>query len=143
MNKSSIHEEDSVNQEFAARAGALLREGADHLDAATLSRLNRARQAALAEFDRRGKGPVWMRLGGPAAAFASMLAALAITVALVQQPLRTDAVPGATVVHADLHAGDMEVLLADENLDMLDDVDFFDWVEQEDNSGGSPQDLPG
>ena len=44
--------EQNAEERFTAEAGRLLREAEEQLDAATLSRLNRARQAALAELER-------------------------------------------------------------------------------------------
>jgi len=108
------------NERRAAAAGKLLRDSAGELDAATLSRLNRARQAALAAgqpgIRRR---PTWLA----AAAGATTLAFLVLVVRLVPGPGPESGVPA--------DAGDLDVLLADESLEMMEDLEFYTWLDPE------------
>ena len=121
---------------FAARAGEVLHSEAEALDAATRSRLNRARQSALAE---RGKNSPsrsgrwnWMPAGG--------MALVAVLVAIVwlggNQPvglpgsagLNGGALPDAAVYIAPA-AGALEVLMVDEDFEMLQDLEFYNWLQ--------------
>jgi hypothetical protein len=91
------------------------------LDAATRSRLNRARQHALEELAaprRRG----WQWTLAPAGALAA--AAAVAWLVLSPQPPVTD-VQVATL-------GDLEILLGEEDLEMLDEeIDFYGWLEEQ------------
>lgn len=97
------------------------------LDARTLSRLNRARQAALASRQRR-RTPIW---GGLAAAGASALA-LALALGVQRPPPEPSAPPGAPrdagTVASD--SGDDD-LLATEDLEFFEDLDFYQWLDHE------------
>jgi hypothetical protein len=92
------------------------------LDAATRSRLNRARQRALVELAApRSRGWQWPLV--PAAALATA-AAVAWLVFAPQAPPATD-VQVATL-------GDLEILLGEEDLEMLDEeIDFYGWLEEQ------------
>lgn len=119
----STNENERMTDERLTRdAERLLRQSVEQLDAATLSRLNRARQTALAEFDRRQQRPAWLAGWQPAVG--------AALVALVAVGLWVGGMPGSSpvTVHAE-QATDLELIFADENLDMIEDLDFYDWVE--------------
>ena len=114
------------DEPWVDRAIALLQQSADGLDAATLSRLNRARQAALAQ-PRRVMPLMW----GFAAACA---VALVLALGLRHDPLQdapTVAVPVADGGAIDALASD------DENAEMVDDLDFYAWLDaqQHDDEG--------
>lgn len=100
--------------------------GTEALDAATLSRLNRARQAAL-EAGTARRAPRWL---APAFA-AGACAALAIAAAL---PLiRGDAEPALPVAEA---GADFEMLATAEDLALYQDLEFYAWLETQPPSGG-------
>lgn len=118
---------------FEAALARRLRESADGLDGATRSRLNRARQAALAGWPRRPRAaafPAW-------SAVAATVAAVAL-VGLWQgrggPGLELEAEPRAT---APTMPGDLEILLADEDLAMLEELDFYVWLDALDEAGGA------
>jgi len=97
---------------------ALFDDSVERLDAATLSRLNRGRQAALAEVrDARGtrRWVRWMPATG-------MAAAAVVAVVMLRGPVPTDgmAVPAAT---------DFEILIGDDNLEMIEDLEFYSWLD--------------
>lgn len=126
---------------FAEAATRLLRQSAEELDAATLSRLNRARQAALAELERGSRRPAWVPFGWRPAVAMAAVAVVAVVLSSGRVPLTPrDASPPAPVAaetplgHVD-HAGEIELMLADENLEMLEDLDFYDWLD-----AGNPAD---
>ena len=104
-------------EEFAQQAKELFDESVDRLDAATLSRLNQGRQRALAELDREASElGVWLRwvpVTGVAAA------------ALVAVMVMNGQGPGEQPVTA----SDFEMLLEEDSLEMLDELEFYTWLE--------------
>jgi len=109
------------------RAKALLDDSAGNLDAATLSRLNRARQAALAT---RRKGP--SRWAWSAALAGAAAAVFAIAIGLHHQggvPLGN---PPPT-----LQAGDIDVMTSEDDLDLAENLDFYAWLGKQPAGGPS------
>jgi hypothetical protein len=98
---------DRVRAQLDADAGAL--------DAASASRLNRARQRALAERPRAR----WLRIAVPAFALAG---AFALAVPLLRAPLPA---PQADSAEA------FEVLVADDSLALYEDLEFYAWLDAE------------
>ena len=112
------------DEQFANTAKALFDESVEGLDAATLSKLNRGRQAALAELSTTQGGQVWSRwLPATGVAVAALVAVL-----MLQSPSGTDA-PDITDAAAMEFAMDMDILLNDDNLEMIEDLEFFSWIE--------------
>ena len=107
-------------QPWIGRTRELLDESAQTLDAATLSRLNRARQAALAQ-RAPWRLPAWM----PAVGFAC--AALLVAVVLwVPQRHGELATPHAPTVAMDADIG------ADDSIEFYQNLDFYAWLEAQD-----------
>lgn len=119
---------ESEKSAWVADARALLDASTQSLDAATLSRLNRARQAALGQ--RQRKSRTWWL---PAAGFAASCAlVLAVVVWYPQQ--RAAVAPAATHVAA---AADAEVAAADDGIEFYQDLEFYAWLDaQEQDSDG-------
>lgn len=115
--------------EFERRARAAFDASVDDLDAATRSRLNRARQHALtaATGSSGARGSRWWATWAPAGAVA---AAVLAAVLLWRSPAPDDAVV-ATAPAADTQQGPLELLAAGEDLDLAAeaDLDFYAWVE--------------
>jgi len=108
---------------WVADARALLDESAAGLDAATLSRLNRARQAALAGRSTRMRGLWWLSAAG--------LAATAVfLVALVPWHARA---PGASALpaEADGTAAIVDAVTADD-IEFFEDLEFYAWLDAQD-----------
>ena len=111
------------DDEIARRARDLFDQSVEELDAATLSRLNRARHEAL---DETGVGRPgvrwlpWMPVGAAAAA-----AALAVLIVNGGGP---DIVP----VETD-RAADLEIILEGEEFEMLEELEFYSWIDLEDD----------
>ena len=113
---------DSELTEFERRAGAAFTASVEALDAQTRSQLNRARQAALSELERRERTPwrTWL----PAGAFA---ATAAIALVVWQQP-------GNVAAPADIAATQAitELPASDEDLDLVrEDPEFYAWSAQQ------------
>ena len=108
----------------------------EELDSATLSRLNRSRQQALAAAAGRNRaGRQWTAWASVGALAASVLAA----VLLLRSPSETGApVPvAATPTSADIQQDPLELLTAGEDLDLATeaDLEFYAWVELETADG--------
>lgn len=110
-------------QRLAAVAGDLLRRSADELDGATLSRLNRARQAAVDALRPAGARRGWLKP-------AYSTAAVAILIVSVWVGQAGDPLPAPNQTAANLVvARDLDVLLAVENLEMMEDLEFYAWFD--------------
>ncbi len=103
------------DEEFSRQAKEAFDASVDRLDAATLSKLNQGRHAALAELDR----PVrqWSRWV-PATGVA---AAVAVAVMVMQSPAPVNDLPTAVT--------DMEILLGEDSIEMLEDLEFYSWID--------------
>lgn len=100
------------------------------LDAATLSRLNRARQAALDAGLRPRRRPWWHWSLVAMASSAAVVLALALT-------LRTPeiAAPVAPVALEQPEVDDLELLVAGEDLELIENLEFYAWLEQQSLDG--------
>ena len=121
---------------FAQAVGQGLRESAEHLDAATLSRLNRARQTAISELDRKEWSAIgkaadirWLPVGSMIA-----VATIAVVFWLNRVPEMSNRqvtpVPGLVVDEASNGTLDFELLLDYENFEMIEDLEFFAWLSE-------------
>jgi hypothetical protein len=121
MTNQDPHRQDS-DEVFGRAAGELLRQGAETIDAATASRLNQARQAALAQMPGRRARPPWL---------VPALTAAAVGVVAVGLALSGRDVPGgsASPVPALESAADMDLLLEDDSLEMLENLEFYAWMD--------------
>jgi hypothetical protein len=124
--------DDRDDAELERRARTAFRASIDELDAATLSRLNRARQQALAVADARSRAgwrwSVWAPVG-------ALAAGLLAAVLLLRSPSETGvpAQVAATTAGADVPQDPIELLTAGEDLDLATeaDLDFYAWFELE------------
>ncbi|MEP6939750.1 MAG: hypothetical protein ABI846_08295 [Rudaea sp.] len=116
---------------WIAQARDLLDQSADGLDAATLSRLNRARQAALATRARRSH--FWMLPAGLAGTCALLLAA-AVWMPRhgVSGAIRADT-PATSQATDSTDAGD--ALASDDSPEFYQDLDFYAWLDAQRKDG--------
>lgn len=106
-------------KELTKQAKELFDDSVERLDAATLSRLNQGRQQALQEIRATGTAGQWARwvpAGG--------LAAAAVVAVVVWQgmPVENSAPAAGT-------ATDFEIMLSEDSLDMLEDLEFYSWID--------------
>jgi len=95
----------------------------EELDAATLSRLNRSRHMALAELQRpRHQWSRWMPATGVAAA-------AVVAVMVLQSPTAVNDLPATAIVT------DMEILLGEDSIEMLEDLEFYSWIDSAEMEG--------
>ncbi len=113
----------AADKAFADEAKQLFDESVESLDANTRSRLNRGRQAALDEL-ATGR-PVWVQWA-PAAGIAAA-AVFAVVLWTGNQPVdeRT----------AEASAADFEILLTEESFEMLEELEFYSWIELGEEAG--------
>ena len=116
--------------EVEKRAKALLDESIEHLDGRTLSRLTQARHAALDEvqLSRQSLARRWW-LPATGAAVAAVLALM------LGQGLRDSASPTAVADGSMLD--DFEIVADADNLDMLEDVEFYSWLPDDVSEGAA------
>jgi hypothetical protein len=107
----------SANKDaFTDKTRALFDASVERLDGATLSRLNQGRQRALAELDRAAPHGPWLRW----VPVTGVAAAALIAVMVINQPARVDE-PITTT--------DFEMLIELEEIELLDDLEFYTWLE--------------
>jgi hypothetical protein len=116
---------ENNDERLAASAKQTFDESVELLDAATLSRLNQGRHKALAEMQRAKPMQQWIRWA-PATGIA---AAALITVMVMRGP--DEVVLPVTPVTV----SDFEILLDDEPLEMLEDLEFYSWIDSSDLTG--------
>lgn len=111
---------NGLDEQFEDRAREHLNRAADGLDAHIRSRLTQARHAAVEE----ARNPrsafawrTWMPVGGVAAA--------ALAVLVWSGGLRQGEVSSPTPFD------DVDIIATDENLEMVEDVEFYAWMEGE------------
>jgi hypothetical protein len=123
---------DLEQQPWVGDARALLDESAQALDAASLSRLNRARQSALAQRGRRKRMTRWLPALGLACSCALLLA---VAVWVPQRVSPVDAAPGAHSTAA--YSGETDAISGDDGIEFYQNLEFYAWLDaQEQESGG-------
>jgi hypothetical protein len=115
--------DESGNDDLQRRARESYDEAVKQLDSETILRLEKARRTAIDELSTRSK---WLRpaVGHwvPAAAAAG-IGSLAIGWLILAHQGNS-----AEVFSNDALADDIEIMLAGENLDLLEDLDFYLWL---------------
>jgi hypothetical protein len=117
MNNTDDKSSSSSDDPFARKAKAVFDQSVDSLDGQTQSSLNRSRQKALAEVDSRNISPgLWTRWVPAAGAATVALVAVSFW---IREP------------QPDAPASDFELIMAEESFDMLQDLDFYLWLDIE------------
>ena len=111
---------NKTDEQLAQQAKEAFDRSVDGLDAATLSRLNRGRQAALAEAGQPGRE--WLRWMPATGAVAAAAMLLAIT---LQGPGDVDV----------MSAPDLDIVLSEESIEMLEELEFYSWLNSQELDG--------
>jgi hypothetical protein len=111
MNKS--------DEKFAQDAKTLFDTSVDELDGATLSTLNQSRHRALEEL--HAPRTEWMRWAPAAGVAAAVLLAVMVT---LPGPNQVEVMPAAVT--------DMEILLGEDSIEMLEELEFYSWLDMAD-----------
>jgi hypothetical protein len=106
-------------RDLEVQAKALFDDSVERLDAATLSRLNQGRQKALEE----------VRAAGPAGQWARWVPAGGVVAAAVVAVVVWQGVPVEHSAPAANSAADFEIMLSEDSLDMLEDLEFYSWID--------------
>lgn len=114
------------NKDIKERAQELYQAAARDLDIKTRARLSEARSAALAPRPLLSGGRRWVM-----ATAAAGVAAIALSVFLTAG----DRADFSNIATANGDDGDVELLLAEENLDMLAELDFYLWLDADPDAG--------
>jgi len=109
------------DNEFAQQTKKLFDESVDGLDAATLSTLNQARQRALAT-TQHTRVLRWVPAAGVAAA------TLVAVMVILPGPREVEVMPASIT--------DMEILLGEDSIEMLEDLEFYSWMDMADEGDG-------
>lgn len=118
---------DLGDEDLVRRARAALDRSVAELDPATLGRLRAARRDALdgvAPASRR-RAFVWAPLGALAAA------AVALVIALSPRPTEVAKAPPPPPRLVE----DLEVVVSNDDLELYADLEFYEWLEQQDQAG--------
>lgn len=124
----------AADEHFVEQAGRMLRDGAQALDASTRSRLNRNRQKALLELRERSPMRRWIADQWVPAVGAAMVALLVagLWFGVGTQTGRESNSRQTTVAPTDPgELLDLDVLLADESLEMIEELEFYLWMDAE------------
>ena len=112
-----------TDEDFAGKAKQVFDESVMRLDGQTRSRLNRSRQAALAELSRGSGVAAWSRWVPGVG-----VAAAAVVVVVLWSGNR----PVEELTPPEL-ASDFEILLTEDSFEMLEDLEFYTWIELDEN----------
>jgi hypothetical protein len=123
MSNPKDRNESAKDDLFIEKAGTLFKESADSLDGQAQSRLNRSRQAALAELDSGAVAVNRWTQWAPAAG-AAAVAVVAVVMMSSNPRMEPTISPGAAQP-----VGDFELLMADDSFDMLQDLEFYSWID--------------
>ena len=105
------------SEDFAAQAKGAFDDSVERLDGAALSRLNQGRHAALEQLASGRSKAAWTRW-----APAGGVAAAALLTMIVMRAPEMESMPVEVV-------SDFEILLEDESLQMLEDLEFYSWLD--------------
>jgi hypothetical protein len=117
--------EGETAAEFEQRSKEVFDRSTAALDGATRSKLTRARREALSALERPSRMPGWLFRRSAAIAAAVMVTTFS---ALVVWQAGTE---DRRVVESFAGSTDIELLLSEEELDMLDELEFYAWLEEQ------------
>lgn len=118
------------------RARKLFEEGVDGMDARTRSRLTQVRHAAVAALAQQ-REPFIRRWWLPTAGLATA-ALVAVVVVFNLNPAANE----QQLTAASLAVEDMDILSGAENIELLEDMEFYAWLESESDQSEATQHAP-
>ena len=122
--------DESDNENLQRRARESYESAVERLDSDTIARLEKARRLAIDELSSRSR---WLSPGPrnwvPAAAAAGVGS---LAIGWLMLAYQGDS---AEVFSDDAMADDIEIMLAGENLDLLEDLDFYLWLTTQPDAG--------
>jgi hypothetical protein len=121
MNERTENTSGLEDQAFVTKAKEAFDQSVQALDGETRSRLNRGRHEALAQLQPGVSHSQWLRWA-PATGLAA--AALVAVVVMTGRPPVDELTPPAM-------ASDFEILLDEESFEMLEELEFYSWIDLE------------
>jgi len=121
MNEREENTAGIEDEPFVTKAKEVFDQSVQTLDAETRSRLNRGRHEALAQLQPGASHTQWSRW---ASATGVAAAAVVAVVVLTGRPPVDELTPPAT-------ASDFEILLDEESFEMLEELEFYSWIDLE------------
>jgi len=115
---------DNKERAFLQHSKKMLDDSVDSLDAATLSRLNQARQKALDSRVMNTRRGIFFLATPTGAVFASFFVAVVVI-------LLWTTVPQQQPAELAQQYEDIDMLTADADLDLLEDLEFVSWLVEE------------
>ena len=119
MDNENVRED----RDFEERMKLLFDQSVASLDGATRSKLAQARYRALEELGKRPQ-PTWSRSWLPAGAMAAVALMSVMLWQGQMEPVADDGFDVAAVT-------DLEILLSEEELDMIEELEFYAWLEEQ------------
>ena len=119
MNERHEKTAEIEEESFARKAKDVFDQSVQELDAETRSRLNRGRHEALLQLQPGVTHTQWLRWA-PVTGVAA--AAVVAVVVLTGRPPADELTPPAT-------ASDFEILLDEESFEMLEELEFYVWID--------------
>lgn len=124
-----------TEEELLESSKSLFDKGVEEVDGATRAKLRRARERALQGLAPRplfGGARLWI----PAAVAAAI-------VALVTLPLVDRGATQAETGFETMAAADLEILLGEEELEMLAELEFYEWLDLQGSGDGGGEGVDG
>ena len=109
-----------MSEDFEKKARALFEDSVERLDAGTRSKLTQARNRALDEVKQGAARRRW--IWAPAGGFA---VAAVVAVGVVLWSGHTSQQPGEAALE------DLEIVADSDNLELLEDVEFYAWLDEQ------------
>ena len=129
MSKADDRSDKTEDELFVRKAKAMFEQSVDGVDGQTRSRLNQSRQAALAELDSGTVSLVGLGRWTHFAPAAGVAAVAVAAVVLWSGNLSFDTGIGPIDPIESAMPGDFELLMTEESFDMLQDLEFYSWIE--------------
>ena len=126
MNERDEKTTEIEDQAFVTKAKEVFDWSVQGLDAEAQSRLNRGRHEALAHAVSGFSQGQWLRWAPATGVAAAAVVAVAV---LTNRPPVEELTPPAT-------ASDFEILLDEESFEMLEELEFYSWIDLEADLGG-------
>ena len=126
--------DEALHRELEERSSAVLAESLTRIDSRIRSRLNQARQAAVAEVVKSGKRPAFLRSFMWMPTAGAIAAAALVAMVLWQHPHSGS---GAAGEGNAMTAEDLDLIADGEGLDLMEDADgsFYEWAAAQSDPG--------
>jgi hypothetical protein len=119
------HEKDRDREDFETRTREVFERSVADLDGATRSKLTQARHRALQELERPATERQWLAWRPQAAAAALVVVAVGAGWLFIDSPAPLSPVDAIAEV------SDFELLLGEDDLELIEELEFYAWLEEQ------------